>query len=125
MRVIIAGSRDLMPATRQDVFSWRMQCVAHAVQESGFDISVVISGGAEGIDTVGEAWAKQNSIPVERYPANWRKYAKAAGHIRNEEMAKVAQALICIWDGMSPGSRNMLETASRYGLRIRVFQPTD
>lgn len=123
MRVIIAGSRDIMPAVRQDVFSWRMKCVAYAVKESGFRITTVLSGGARGIDAVGEAWAKEQDIEVERYPANWKKHGRAAGILRNNKMANNADALIAIWDGFSAGTRHMIETASARGLKIKVVKP--
>jgi uncharacterized phage-like protein YoqJ len=42
------------------------------------------------------------------YPANWRKYGKRAGHRRNQQMADNADALIALWDGESPGTRDMI-----------------
>jgi hypothetical protein len=68
-----------------------------------------VSGGAEGVDTIAIEWAKANHLPVNVFPADWSKHGKSAGPIRNAEMAKYADALICIrWD-YSKGSKNMAE----------------
>ena len=42
------------------------------------------------------------------------------GYIRNEEMAKNADALVAFWDGESHGTKHMIELANRYGLKVRV-----
>jgi hypothetical protein len=69
----------------------------------------IVSGGAEGVDTIAIEWAKANHLPVNVFPADWSKHGKSAGPIRNAEMAKYADALICIrWD-YSKGSKNMAE----------------
>jgi predicted Rossmann fold nucleotide-binding protein DprA/Smf involved in DNA uptake len=99
MKVIIAGSRDIQYDTLI------MTC---AVIESEFDITEVVSGTARGIDTVGEEWAEGCDVPVKRFPADWNKHGKAAGPIRNRQMAEYADAAIVIHNG-SRGSLNMIE----------------
>lgn len=44
---------------------------------------------------------------ITAFPADWNRYGKRAGPIRNREMAKYADRLILIWDGKSLGSKNM------------------
>jgi hypothetical protein len=113
MRVIIAGSRSITSA----------QAVATAIARSGLAITEVISGGARGVDTLGEAWAKKHKVPIRRFPAQWQRYGKAAGFRRNEAMAQGADALIAIWDGTSQGTSHMIATARQHRLRIYVWQP--
>lgn len=103
MRVIIAGSRDITD----------YQELLDAVVDSGFEITTVISGGARGVDRMGEIFAKNNSTPLEIYPADWNKYGKSAGHRRNADMANVADALIALWDGTSRGTKSMIEIANK------------
>ena len=103
MRVIIAGSRTIVDPT----------ILVSAIEASGFEISLVISGRARGPDTLGELWAQANNIPVEFYPAEWEKYGKSAGYVRNDAMPKVADAAIVLWDGKSAGSKNMIELMRR------------
>lgn len=68
---------------------------------------------AVGVDTLGYRWAQCNNIPIKEMPANWNRDGKKAGPIRNRDMAEYADAAIVIWDGSSPGSRNMIENMLR------------
>jgi hypothetical protein len=111
MRTIIAGSRGITNA----------DTVALAVEESNFNPSVVISGTARGIDQLGEEWATVHNIPIERYPADWKLYGRAAGHIRNEVMASGAEALVAIWDGESKGTKNMIGLAQKHKLKVFIL----
>lgn len=110
MRVIIAGSRDIKD----------YQELLDAIVDSGFEITTVISGGARGVDRMGEVFAKNNSIPLEIYPADWNTYGKSAGHRRNADMANVADALIALWDGTSRGTKSMIEIANKKGLHVHI-----
>ena len=78
------------------------------------------SNGWRGVDSMGEEWAKSKSIPVRRFPADWDGLGKAAGFIRNAEMADYADALIAVWDGKSRGTANMIEVAKKKGLKVHV-----
>ena len=113
MRVIIAGSRD--GVCRADIDA--------AMKASGFIPTVVLSGTARGADVLGEAWAADNGIPVERYPADWDKYGRhRAGIIRNAQMAEKAEALVAVWDGSSSGTRNMIQIAQSCKLKVYVHR---
>lgn len=110
LRTVIAGSRNV---TDPGV-------VAAAIAACGWTPSVVISGAARGVDTLGEQWAAQRGVPVERYPADWNGLGKRAGIVRNEQMAGIADAVVAIWDGASPGTRHMIDYAKRIGRRVHV-----
>lgn len=111
MKVIIAGSRNL----ELGVFSMR-----DIVNASGFDITEVVSGTARGVDSSGEHWAEYHDIPVKRFPADWKRFGKSAGAIRNAQMAHYADALIAIWDGESRGTKNMIDIANKKRLKVYV-----
>ena len=57
---------------------------------------------------MGRRWAIENGIPIKEFPANWQEFGRAAGPIRNGEMADYADALIAIWDGRSRGTADMI-----------------
>jgi len=105
MRVIIAGSRSITDQATVDA----------AVEASGFLITEVVSGTARGVDRLGEAWAQARSIPIVRFPADWDKYARAAGPIRNRQMAEYGEALIVVMVPKSRGSLNMVQTMKKFG----------
>ena len=114
MRLIIAGSRTFNPSiTRIDRHVRDAQLILDEPT-----ITVILCGMARGVDLAGKRWAEANSIPVEEYPANWKKYGKAAGPIRNTFMASRADALLLMWDGESRGSAHMKQAAQERGLYI-------
>lgn len=108
MKVIIAGSRTISDYYR----------IMETIVDSEFEITEVVSGGASGVDECGEMYASAFNLPLCKFPANWPKYGKSAGMIRNEEMAKYADALILVWDGKSKGSAGMKRIAERYNLLV-------
>ena len=109
-RTVTAGSRGVSDGS----------LIADAVRESGFRIASVISGCAKGVDTLAIDWAARNGIRVERYPANWDKCGKSAGYRRNERMAEAADALIAVWDGVSRGTKHMMDICESKGMPIFV-----
>lgn len=112
MKTIIAGSRGIE----------NYNTIAEAVNKSGFNITEVVSGTARGVDKLGEEWANKNGIPVKRFPAKWDMHGKRAGYLRNEEMAKYADALIAVWDGKSKGTKHMIDTAKNMGLKVFMYE---
>jgi hypothetical protein len=112
VRTIIAGSRGITDINE----------VVNAVSGCLWMPSVVLSGCARGVDKLGEQWAAMNDVVVERYPADWVLHGmRSAGRIRNVLMAERAEALIAVWDGVSPGTRHMIRVARNYGLLVAVF----
>ena len=115
-RVIIAGTRDF---TDYDLLKNYCDYMLSKKAESGEEI-VIISGGASGADALGEQYAKERGYKILRYPAQWKKYGRQAGPMRNREMADNADALIAYWDGESRGTKNMIEEAKKRGLQVAV-----
>lgn len=114
MKTIIAGSRKGI----------EYKDVLEAVAHSGIDVTEVVSGGAIGVDTMGEKWANENSIRIRRFLPDWEE-GLAAGIIRNKQMADYAAALIAVWDGESRGTKNMIEEATKRDLRVYVHFTTE
>ncbi len=113
MRTIIAGSRNV------DLFS-EARIYPH-LDILKPCISLVISGGAEGVDKMGERWAKENRIDIIQMIPDWKKYGHGAGIKRNCEMAADADQLIAFWDGVSSGTAHMIQEAMRQKLVTHVY----
>lgn len=111
MKVIIAGTRYKDKANKIPFDDFKL--IVEAVERSGFEITEVVCGMAIGVDKLGEQWAIANNIPVKEMPANWNAHGKAAGPIRNRQMAEYADAAVIVWDGISDGSRNMINEMIR------------
>ena len=105
MKTIISGGRNY-ELTRKDVdFIWTLP------------ITEVVSGHCNsGADYWGEMWAGNNNIPLKLFPADWEKHGKAAGPIRNRQMAEYAEAVILFPGGR--GTDSMYQEAKRAGLKI-------
>ena len=112
MRVIIAGSRGIENPYKE---------VCNAVHASKLHVSVVLSGGARGIDQAGERYAEALEKPCEVFRADWSS-GKTAGFIRNSEMANTADALIAVWDGTSKGTWDMIMKMCRKGGHIFIHK---
>ncbi len=110
MKTIVAGSRLIR--SYKDVEA--------AINESGFHITEIVSGLANGPDTFGIEWAFRNGVKVKKFPAEWHKYGNGAGYRRNKQMAEYADALIAVWDGKSSGTKHMIEDAKKKGLQVFV-----
>lgn len=107
IKLIIAGSRNLLVSDEELRGYLR-----------DFTVIEIISGGASGIDTCAENYAKKFDIPYKVFPADWS-LGKKAGPLRNEQMAAYADALLLIWDGESRGSASMRNLAIKYNLLIK------
>ena len=110
LRVIIAGGRDVH----------NYDALLEAIAESQFPIATVVCGGATGADTLGERYAMEMNLKITYFFPNWDLHGRAAGPIRNRQMAENADALIALWDGKSRGTKNMIETAEKKGLLVYV-----
>lgn len=108
MKTIIAGGRGYL-FTQKDI-EWLDQI--HAKHK----ITEVVSGGAFGADSCGEAWATVNAIPVKVFQADWETHGKAAGPIRNQQMAEYADACILFPGGK--GTESMRQLALKHELAI-------
>lgn len=116
-KTIIAGGRDFMD------YNLLKEKTDKILQEKKVTHKIVIiSGCARGADTLGLRYASENAFDVEEYPADWNKYGKKAGYVRNVEMAENADALIAFWDGKSKGTKHMIDIATERNLPIRVIR---
>ena len=116
-KIIIAGGRDFMD------YNLLKEKTNKILQEKRVSHKIVIiSGCARGADTLGLRYASENAFDVEEHPANWDKYGKKAGYMRNVEMAENANALIAFWDGKSKGTKHMIDIATERNLPTRVIK---
>ena len=122
IKVIIAGSRNFYDydIVEDTVVSYFM---SRGILKENVEI---ISGGARGADSLGEQLAKSYGLKLTIFPAQWDTYGKAAGMIRNKEMADYAikdsdkAILFAFWDGKSHGTKGMIDIAKRFGMETVV-----
>lgn len=120
-RVIIAGGRD---------YDWRRgvhRCNMILKRLCNDDKSLVelVTGTAKGADQIPYLLAQKYgwAYPKE-FPADWDRHGKAAGYIRNKEMAHQGTHLIAFWDGKSKGTKHMIDLARICKLKVKVIKYT-
>ncbi len=107
MKLLIAGSRSI---TDFDL--------APYIPE---DVTEIISGGADGIDTLAEKYADEHRISKHIILPEYSKYGKAAPILRNRVMVDLADAILVIWDGKSRGTRSTVNYAKEKGKNLTVI----
>ncbi len=110
MKLLIVGSRsiknfDLSPYVSKDV-------------------DTIISGGANGVDTLAEEYADKHRLSKLIMRPAYARYGKGAPLKRNEEMVKLADSVLVIWDGKSHGAKYTAEFAKKEGKPVTVIEAT-
>jgi len=85
------------------------------------DIKAIISGGARGADAMAEHYAEVNKIPLTVFEAEWGKYGKGAGYIRNKDIWDASDMGIAFWDGESKGTEHSFEIARKQNKQLLIF----
>lgn len=114
-RIVVAGSRNYHNYPEAELYIDR--CICRIRKEADL---IFISGGCRGADALGEKYAANNGYTVERYPAQWQLYGRAAGPIRNRAMVMSADYVICFWDYKSRGTASLIEYAKEFNKPIRI-----
>lgn len=83
--------------------------------------TVVVSGGAPGVDSFAEEAAKANGLETLIFPADWDGLGRQAGPIRNAQIVAQADRVVVFWDGASRGTLNTVLLATRAGLPVEVY----
>ena len=111
IRLIIAGGRDF---TRYGSLITKMKKIETP--------DLIICGMARGADMLGHRYAIDRGIPILEMPANWDRYGKRAGMIRNREMAVEGTALLACWNGRSSGTKGMISMANSHKLETHIIR---
>lgn len=114
-RVVIAGCRNY------NNYNEAREYIDFCISEIRKNYTLIfVSGGCSGADLIGERYAAENNFELERYPADWKKYGRGAGPKRNEQMARVADYVICFWDGESRGTKSMIKCAEKFNKPVKI-----
>lgn len=113
MHVAIVGSRE-----------WPEPERVKAYVDSLPEGTVVVSGGAKGVDTWAEEAAKARGLEVMIFPADWKTYGKRAGMIRNQQIVLAADEVVAFHDGTSKGTAHTIKMARGMKKLGAVHLPT-
>jgi len=102
MKLAVVGSRNIIDE----------EMVFNSINSTIKDIQTpitIVSGGAKSVDSIAAKWAKTNDVPLIEFKADWSKFGKAAGIIRNKDIIKNCDTVLAIWDGKSKGTQNSIK----------------
>lgn len=107
MNLLIAGSRNI---ERFDLSPYISS-----------DVDLIISGGAKGIDIIAEEYADKHKLSKIILRPKYKLYRKAAPIIRNDEMVKLCDKALIIWDGKSRGTKHTIDYLTKSGKIVNVI----
>jgi hypothetical protein len=115
MKIGIIGSRtfnnyELLKEVMEDYLN----------RDNELNCELVVSGGANGADSLGERWARENNIQTLIFKPDWKKYGKSAGFIRNEDIIKNSDFVVVFWDEISKGSKHSIDLAIKHDIPVRI-----
>lgn len=125
MRVLVTGSRDFAD----------YKALAEALDDLFFNFEgltapetpfTVVHGGAAGADSLAGEWCRTmrelgySMVHAEVHRADWKKYGKIAGLVRNQKMVELG-AHICLAfpRGLSRGTRDCITRAENHAIPVR------
>lgn len=82
--------------------------------------TIIVSGGARGVDQAAEHAARLSGFPTMIFPADWSGHGRRAGFLRNAEIVAAADKVVAFWDGRSPGTRDTIDRARAAGKAVEI-----
>ena len=113
MKLGIVGSRTLNQKNVKEIIS-------QVVEKSKNKIDEIVTGGANGVDSIAELYAKQNNIKCSVFLPQYETYGKRAPLIRNNVILENSDAILAIWDGESKGTLYTINRAKKLGLKVMI-----
>ncbi len=111
MRVGVIGSRSITDYNA-------IKQVLDTIVQDGDE---VISGGANGVDTLAEQYAIDMGYEYTIYKPEWEKYGKIAGLIRNRLIVEDSDYIVAFWDGKSKGTMDTIRKAEAANKQVMKF----
>lgn len=120
VRVLVCGGRTwgvFLKGKSKGAAIGEQQMLFYALH--GLDITEIIHGGAQGADALAGRWARAHAIKETRIEADWLKYGRAAGPIRNAQMLELKPDLVVALRG-GKGTADMVKRAQVAGIEVKA-----
>ncbi len=113
-RVLICGDRN-----------WKNRELIKQYIYSLPEGSVLIHGACRGADEISGEYGKERGFSILAFPAEWNKYGKPAGPIRNKQMIVEGKpnTVVAFHNNIkeSRGTANMLKQAEKYNIPYTII----
>lgn len=118
IKLMVCGGRDF--SNKELCFS----SIQKFIEEENLDYSQIIILEGEcptGADSFAKEFANLHNILLEKYPADWKKYGKAAGPIRNKEMVTNCDYCLAFWNYESKGTKSSIDYCKKLNKKVRII----
>lgn len=119
IRLCVAGSRKITDQTF--VFSEIQKMIETLDKENPSEI-IIVEGEAPGVDRLAKDYAKLSGFKYRPMPADWDRYPKMAGFIRNQFQAMYSTHLLALIAEDSPGTKDMINRAAKESLMVKIVE---
>lgn len=108
MKVAIIGSRNLIV---EDLEKYVPK-----------ETTIIVSGGARGIDTCARDYARKKGLIMVEFFPDYEKYGRRAPIIRNDRIIDYADLVIAFWDGKSHGTKYVIDNCKKINKQVIVYE---
>lgn len=85
------------------------------------EATVIVSGGASGVDALAAKYARAKSLPLVEFKPNYREFGKAAPFVRNRQIIDYCDNVVAVWDGISKGTKYTVDYARKQGKKVKLI----
>ncbi len=110
MKVAVVGSRTIQTL-----------CMEHYIPKGA---TVIVSGGAKGVDTLAREYAVQNGLALVEFLPDYKRFGKAAPLVRNRKIVEYCDCVVAIWDGISKGTMHAVHLAQKLQKPVNLYTIT-
>jgi hypothetical protein len=84
-------------------------------------VSLIVSGGAPGADTLAKRYASEKKIQFLEFPPDYIQNGRTAKQIRNRKIVDNCDKIIAFWNGKCKSTAYTLQYARKIGKEILVI----
>ena len=107
MRVAVIGSRGLTVGRLEDYLP--------------MDTTEIVSGGARGVDACARDYALRHGLKLTEYLPEYNRYGRAAPLKRNITIIENADLVLAFWDGVSRGTKYVIDNCKQRNIPVEVY----
>jgi len=114
--IVIAGSRYF------EDYNTAKKFITECIELENINEAItIITGGCRGADSLGEKYAADHTLNFKKIDADWKRFGKSAGPIRNKKLADEGDIIICFWDQKSRGTKSLIDCALQQNKTVYIM----